>query len=202
MIPAGYYTLNLFGPGECINLPLFQLAGPRREPPGRHARRRGRAQHAVRDLPAQHDLHLAHRPHRERSSTRFRTSSRRGRHADLDVHLYARSRRAPAADLRGHRRRRPPPRARDDRRRGERGRTADARLQGQEREPPEARQVQGRRHRQELEQRLPAPEQQEAHDERHRHGFVGKHSVKVSLSAGKWLVLPKLGKASYSIVVS
>ena len=28
VIPAGYYTLNLFGPGECINLPLFELAGP------------------------------------------------------------------------------------------------------------------------------------------------------------------------------
>ena len=33
-------------------------------------------------------------------------------------------------------------------------------------------------------------------------GFVGKHTVTVGLSAGKWLVLPKLGKASYSIVVS
>src|SRR5262245_46684159 len=32
--------------------------------------------------------------------------------------------------------------------------------------------------------------------------FVGKHSVKVSLSAGKWLVLPHTGKASYSITVS
>src|SRR6478672_9672504 len=28
VIPAGYYTLNLFGPGECINLPLFEVAGP------------------------------------------------------------------------------------------------------------------------------------------------------------------------------
>jgi hypothetical protein len=28
LIPAGYYTLNLFGPGECINLPLFSLKGP------------------------------------------------------------------------------------------------------------------------------------------------------------------------------
>ena len=28
VIPAGFYTLNLFGPGECINLPLFELAGP------------------------------------------------------------------------------------------------------------------------------------------------------------------------------
>jgi hypothetical protein len=28
VIPAGYYTLNLFGPGECINLPLFSLKGP------------------------------------------------------------------------------------------------------------------------------------------------------------------------------
>ena len=27
-IPAGFYTLVLYGPGECINLPLFQLAGP------------------------------------------------------------------------------------------------------------------------------------------------------------------------------
>ena len=32
--------------------------------------------------------------------------------------------------------------------------------------------------------------------------FVGKHSAKVSLTAGKWLVLPKAGKATYSIVVS
>jgi hypothetical protein len=32
--------------------------------------------------------------------------------------------------------------------------------------------------------------------------FVGKHSVKVSLSAGKWLVLPVTGKPSYSITVS
>ena len=32
--------------------------------------------------------------------------------------------------------------------------------------------------------------------------FVGKHSAMVSLSAGKWLVLPNLGKASYSITVS
>src|SRR5262245_57514662 len=28
VIPAGYYSLNLSGPGECINLPLFQLTGP------------------------------------------------------------------------------------------------------------------------------------------------------------------------------
>jgi hypothetical protein len=28
VIPAGFYSLNLFGPGECINLPLFQLSGP------------------------------------------------------------------------------------------------------------------------------------------------------------------------------
>jgi hypothetical protein len=28
VIPAGYYSLNLSGPGECINLPLFQLSGP------------------------------------------------------------------------------------------------------------------------------------------------------------------------------
>src|SRR5262245_5923390 len=28
IIPAGYYTLNLSGPGECINLPLFSLRGP------------------------------------------------------------------------------------------------------------------------------------------------------------------------------
>jgi hypothetical protein len=27
-IPAGYYTLLFFGPGECINLPLFELRGP------------------------------------------------------------------------------------------------------------------------------------------------------------------------------
>jgi hypothetical protein len=27
-IPAGYYTLLLNGPGECINLPLFELRGP------------------------------------------------------------------------------------------------------------------------------------------------------------------------------
>jgi len=31
--------------------------------------------------------------------------------------------------------------------------------------------------------------------------FVGKRSAKVSLTAGTWLVLPKLGKASYSIKV-
>jgi hypothetical protein len=28
VIPAGFYTLLFFGPGECINLPLFQLRGP------------------------------------------------------------------------------------------------------------------------------------------------------------------------------
>jgi hypothetical protein len=28
VIPAGYYTLVLNGPGECINLPLFELKGP------------------------------------------------------------------------------------------------------------------------------------------------------------------------------
>jgi hypothetical protein len=28
VIPAGYYTLLFFGPGECINLPLFELRGP------------------------------------------------------------------------------------------------------------------------------------------------------------------------------
>src|SRR4051812_39630245 len=28
VIPAGFYSLNLAGPGECINLPLFQLSGP------------------------------------------------------------------------------------------------------------------------------------------------------------------------------
>jgi hypothetical protein len=28
MIPAGYYTLLFYGPGECINLPLFELRGP------------------------------------------------------------------------------------------------------------------------------------------------------------------------------
>jgi hypothetical protein len=28
VIPAGYYSLNLSGPGECINLPLFELSGP------------------------------------------------------------------------------------------------------------------------------------------------------------------------------
>jgi len=28
VIPAGVYSLNLSGPGECINLPLFQLSGP------------------------------------------------------------------------------------------------------------------------------------------------------------------------------
>ena len=27
-IPAGYYTLQLNGPGECINLPLFEIRGP------------------------------------------------------------------------------------------------------------------------------------------------------------------------------
>src|SRR5262249_53853499 len=27
-IPAGYYTLLFYGPGECINLPLFELRGP------------------------------------------------------------------------------------------------------------------------------------------------------------------------------
>src|SRR6185369_11301859 len=28
VIPAGFYTLTLNGPGECINLPLFELKGP------------------------------------------------------------------------------------------------------------------------------------------------------------------------------
>lgn len=28
MIPAGYYTLILNGPGDCVNLPLFELRGP------------------------------------------------------------------------------------------------------------------------------------------------------------------------------
>jgi hypothetical protein len=28
VIPAGFYTLLFFGPGECINLPLFELRGP------------------------------------------------------------------------------------------------------------------------------------------------------------------------------
>jgi hypothetical protein len=28
LIPAGYYTLLFYGPGECINLPLFELRGP------------------------------------------------------------------------------------------------------------------------------------------------------------------------------
>jgi hypothetical protein len=28
VIPAGYYTLAFYGPGECINLPLFELRGP------------------------------------------------------------------------------------------------------------------------------------------------------------------------------
>jgi hypothetical protein len=28
VIPAGFYTLTLNGPGECINLPLFELRGP------------------------------------------------------------------------------------------------------------------------------------------------------------------------------
>jgi hypothetical protein len=28
VIPAGYYTLLMNGPGECINLPLFELRGP------------------------------------------------------------------------------------------------------------------------------------------------------------------------------
>jgi hypothetical protein len=28
VIPSGYYTLVLNGPGECINLPLFELKGP------------------------------------------------------------------------------------------------------------------------------------------------------------------------------
>jgi hypothetical protein len=28
VIPAGYYTLLFYGPGECINLPLFELRGP------------------------------------------------------------------------------------------------------------------------------------------------------------------------------
>ena len=28
LIPAGYYTLLFYGPGECINLPLFELKGP------------------------------------------------------------------------------------------------------------------------------------------------------------------------------
>ena len=28
VIPAGYYTLTLNGPGNCINLPLFELSGP------------------------------------------------------------------------------------------------------------------------------------------------------------------------------
>ena len=32
--------------------------------------------------------------------------------------------------------------------------------------------------------------------------FVGKRSAMVSLSAGKWLVLPAAGKASFSITVS
>src|SRR5262249_56880281 len=27
-IPAGYYTLLFYGPGDCINLPLFELRGP------------------------------------------------------------------------------------------------------------------------------------------------------------------------------
>jgi hypothetical protein len=31
--------------------------------------------------------------------------------------------------------------------------------------------------------------------------FVGRHSVSVNLTAGKWLVLPRLGKTTYSIVV-
>src|SRR5262245_57700505 len=28
VIPAGFYTVSLFGPGECINLPLWTLKGP------------------------------------------------------------------------------------------------------------------------------------------------------------------------------
>jgi hypothetical protein len=32
--------------------------------------------------------------------------------------------------------------------------------------------------------------------------FVGTHSVSVTLTAGRWLVMPRLGKATYSIVVS
>src|SRR6266567_496208 len=31
--------------------------------------------------------------------------------------------------------------------------------------------------------------------------FVGKRSVTVKLTAGKWLVIPRLGKTTYSIVV-
>ena len=32
--------------------------------------------------------------------------------------------------------------------------------------------------------------------------FVGSHSVSITLTAGRWLVMPRLGKATYSIVVS
>jgi hypothetical protein len=32
--------------------------------------------------------------------------------------------------------------------------------------------------------------------------FVGKHAATVGLTSGTWLVLPKAGKASYSITVS
>ena len=31
--------------------------------------------------------------------------------------------------------------------------------------------------------------------------FVGTHSVSITLTAGRWLVMPRLGKATYSIVV-
>lgn len=32
-------------------------------------------------------------------------------------------------------------------------------------------------------------------------GFTGKHTGKVTLTAGKWLVLPHLGKTAYTLTV-
>jgi hypothetical protein len=200
VIPAGYYTLNLFGPGECINLPLFEVAGP-----GVALQDDMRGGEVSRNtLFANFLPNTTYTWHIDRSANvihTFRTSS------DVVGTQTSTPSSTPKSSS---------------------GQATSVDIVGADLLPSRgtivgAVSAAGRLtlafNGKSVSHLKPGKYKVAVSDESSSNGFllqnakkrtttvtgagfVGKHTVTVSLSAGKWLVLPKLGKASYSIVVS
>ena len=200
VIPAGFYSLNLFGPGECINLPLFQLAGP--------------------GVNLQDDM-LGGEVERNTLTATFLPNTTYTWHTDrnaLVVHTFRTS-----GDVAGT----PTPASPTTKPTSSKP-LASEDVVGSALLPARgtivgAVSAAGRLtlayKGKSVTHLKPGNYTFTVTDKSSSNGFllqktnkratsvtgttfIGKHSVKVGLTAGKWLVLPKAGKASYSIVVS
>ena len=199
VIPGGYYSLVLNGPGDCINLPLFELSGPgvdiQDDMIGGEV--------DTHSLPTYFVPNSTYTWHIDRAQSivyTFRTSTDVIGSATATGSSGAASGRAGRAHLRRRRRlgdRSLPRHAHRGRKRG--GRARD-RLQGQGSEDPKAGRytitvvdkssssgfvVKGKR-RAVTVTGMP---------------FIGKHSVTLNLTAGRWSFGPSAAQSSYTVSV-